>query len=98
MCQPLVAVPSKIYEGVMSVKLSAFVWDGYASSGMKLASVAVMARLADFSSDDGICWPSIETIARQLGAGPSTVRTTIAKLEKDGWITRTQRRKGNRKA
>ncbi|MBN3057960.1 helix-turn-helix domain-containing protein [Pectobacterium brasiliense] len=82
----------------MSVKLSAFVWDGCASSGMKLASVAVMARLADFSSDDGICWPSIETIARQLGAGPSTVRTTIAKLEKDGWLTRTQRRKGNRNA
>ncbi|GBO49487.1 hypothetical protein MFFDBJGM_02505 [Pectobacterium versatile] len=82
----------------MSVKLSAFVWDGCASSGMKLASVAIMARLADFSSDDGVCWPSIETIARQLGAGPSTVRTTIAKLEKDGWLTRTQRRKGNRNA
>ncbi|MCW2482255.1 conserved phage C-terminal domain-containing protein [Candidatus Symbiopectobacterium sp. NZEC135] len=82
----------------MSVKLSAFVWDGCASSGMKLASVAIMARLADFSSDDGVCWPSIDTIARQLGAGPSTVRTTIARLEKEGWLTRTQRRKGNRNA
>ncbi|MEC5321492.1 conserved phage C-terminal domain-containing protein [Brenneria populi subsp. brevivirga] len=82
----------------MSVKLSAFVWDGCASSGMKLSAVAIMARLADFSSDDGVCWPSIETIARQLGAGQSTVRTTIAQLEKDGWLTRTQRRKGNRNA
>ncbi|MCX2201491.1 conserved phage C-terminal domain-containing protein [Pantoea agglomerans] len=80
----------------MSVKLSAFVWDGCASSGMKITMVAIMARLADFSSDEGICWPSIATIARQIGAGPSTVRTSIRKLESEGWLTSTSRRKGNR--
>ncbi|EBM9969435.1 GntR family transcriptional regulator [Salmonella enterica subsp. enterica serovar Corvallis] len=82
----------------MSTKLTGYVWDGCAASGMKLSSVAIMARLADYSSDEGVCWPSIETIARQLGAGPSTIRTAIAKLEKDGWLTRTQRRNGNRNA
>lgn len=82
----------------MSTKLTGYVWDACAASGMKLSSVAIMARLADFSSDEGVCWPSIETIARQLGAGPSTVRTAIAKLEKDGWLTRKQRRQGNRNA
>ncbi|HEJ0283394.1 TPA: conserved phage C-terminal domain-containing protein [Citrobacter freundii] len=82
----------------MSTKLTGYVWDCCAASGMKLSSVAIMARLADFSSDEGVCWPSIETIARQLGAGPSTIRTAIAKLEKDGWLTRTQRRNGNRNA
>ncbi|HHN8544824.1 conserved phage C-terminal domain-containing protein [Citrobacter cronae] len=82
----------------MSTKLTGYVWDGCAASGMKLSSVAIMARLADFSSDEGVCWPSIETIARQLGAGPSTIRTAIARLEKDGWLTRTQRRNGNRNA
>ena len=82
----------------MSTKLTGYVWDGCAASGMKLSSVAIMARLADFSSDEGVCWPSIETIARQLGAGSSTIRTAIAKLEKDGWLTRTQRRNGNRNA
>lgn len=82
----------------MSVKLSAYVWDGCASSGMKLSSVAIMARLADFSNDEGVSWPSIETIARQLGAGASTIRTAISKLEADGWLTRTARRKGNRNA
>ncbi|EAQ5866242.1 GntR family transcriptional regulator [Salmonella enterica] len=82
----------------MSTKLTGYVWDGCAASGMKLSSVAIMARLADFSSDERVCWPSIETIARQLGAGPSTIRTAIAKLEKDGWLTRTQRRNGNRNA
>lgn len=82
----------------MSTKLTSYVWDGCAASGMKLSSVAIMARLADFSSDEGVCWPSIETIARQLGAGESTIRTAIAKLEKEGWLTRTQRRNGNRNA
>src|SRR5471030_1248239 len=79
----------------MSVKLSAYVWDGCAAAGLKISAVAIMARLADFSSDEGFCWPSITTIARQLGAGASTVRSTLGKLEADGWITSTQRRKGN---
>lgn len=82
----------------MSTKLTGYVWDACASSGMKLSSVAIMARLADFSSDDGVSWPSISTIARQIGAGESTVRTAIAQLEKDGWLTRKQRRNGNRNA
>lgn len=82
----------------MSVKLSSYVWDGCAAAGMKLTSVAIMARLADYSNDDGVCWPSIETIARQLGAGVSTIRTAIGKLEKEGWLTRQHRRSGNRNA
>lgn len=82
----------------MSTKLTGYVWDACAASGMKLSSVAIMARLADFSNDEGVCWPSIETIARQLGAGVSTVRTAIGKLEQDGWLSRKQRRQGNRNA
>jgi len=82
----------------MSTKLTGYVWDACASSGMKLSSVAIMARLADFSSDEGVSWPSIGTISRQIGAGESTVRTAIAQLEKDGWLSRKQRRNGNRNA
>ena len=82
----------------MSTKLTGYVWDACAASGMKLSSVAIMARLADFSNDEGISWPSIGTIARQIGAGESTVRTAIAQLEKDNWLSRKQRRQGNRNA
>nr|WP_282560078.1 helix-turn-helix domain-containing protein [Providencia rettgeri] len=57
-----------------------------------------MARLADFSNDDGVCWPSVPTIARQIGAGESTVRTAIKNLEKAGWLSSEKRRKGNRNA
>jgi uncharacterized phage protein (TIGR02220 family) len=80
----------------MSTKLTSYVWDACAASGMKLSSVAIMARLADFSSDEGVSWPSIGTIARQIGAGESTVRTALAQLEIGGWLSRKQRRNGNR--
>lgn len=82
----------------MSVKLSAYVWDGCALSGMKLTEVVIMARLADWCNDEGVCWPSVGTIARQIGAGESTVRTAIGKLQKEGWLSRRQRRQGNRNA
>lgn len=82
----------------MSVKLSAYVWDGCALSGMKLSEVVIMARLADWCNDEGVCWPSVETIARQIGAGESTVRNAIGKLVKAGWLSRRQRRQGNRNA
>ena len=55
-----------------------------------------MARLADYANDDGVCYPSVETICRQLGLGESTVRTAIAELESAGWLRRESRRKGNR--
>ncbi len=82
----------------MSVKLSSYVWDGCAAAGMIISKVAIMARLADFSNDEGVCWPSVTTIARQIGAGESTVRTALAELETDGWLSKKARRAGNRNA
>ncbi|MFV8800497.1 helix-turn-helix domain-containing protein [Yersinia enterocolitica] len=82
----------------MSVKLSSYVWDGCAAAGMKISKVAIMARLADFSNDEGVCWPSVTTIARQIGAGESTVRTALTELETDGWLSKKARRAGNRNA
>ena len=56
----------------------------------------VMVRLADYSSDDGKSYPGIKTIARQIGAGESTIRTAIAELEAEKWLRRENRRNGNR--
>lgn len=80
----------------MSSKILGNVWDACAAHDVKGARLVIMARLADYSNDDGICYPSIETICRQLGLGESTVRTAIAELESAGWLRRESRRKGNR--
>lgn len=80
----------------MSSKILGNVWDACAAYGVKGAKLMIMARLADYSNDDGVCYPGVETICRQLGLGESTVRTAISELEADGWLTRHSRRKGNR--
>ncbi|ENH8631315.1 helix-turn-helix domain-containing protein [Salmonella enterica] len=80
----------------MSSKLQGYVWDACAVSGVKGTRLMVMVRLADYSSDDGKSYPGIKTIARQLGAGESTIRTAIAELEAEKWLRRENRRNGNR--
>ncbi|HBA1502696.1 TPA: helix-turn-helix domain-containing protein [Citrobacter koseri] len=80
----------------MSSKLQGYVWDACAVSGVKGTRLMVMVRLADYSSDDGKSYPGIKTIARQLGAGESTIRTAIAELESEKWLRRENRRNGNR--
>ena len=56
----------------------------------------VMVRLADYSSDEGTCYPGVKTISRQIGAGESTIRTALSELEAEGWLRRENRRNGNR--
>lgn len=81
----------------MSSKLHGLVWEGCAFTGMSLSRVAVMARLADFASDEGISWPAIETIQRQIGAkSKNTVKAAIEELEVDGWISKKSRKLGGR--
>ncbi|ENG5999839.1 helix-turn-helix domain-containing protein [Salmonella enterica] len=80
----------------MSSKILGNVWDACAAHDVKGAKLVIMARLADYSNDDGVCYPSVETICRQSGLGESTVRTAIAELESAGWLRRESRRKGNR--
>ncbi|MBF4376823.1 helix-turn-helix domain-containing protein, partial [Vibrio anguillarum] len=43
---------------------------------------------ADHADDAGVCWPSIETIARKSGVSPTTVKATLKKLEAGGWIVK----------
>ncbi|WP_154975171.1 helix-turn-helix domain-containing protein [Klebsiella grimontii] len=80
----------------MSSKILGNVWDACAAHDVKGAKLMIMARLADYSNDDGVSYPSVETICRQLGLGESTVRTAISELESAGWLLRESRRKGNR--
>lgn len=82
----------------VSNKIQGYVWDACAVSGVKGTKLLVMARLADFSSDEGVSYPSVETLARQLGAGVSTVRSACNELEQEGWLVKKQRRSGNRNA
>lgn len=81
----------------MSSKLHGLVWEGCAHAGLILSRVAVMARLADYSNDEGISWPAVESIQRQIGArSKTTVSAAIDELERDGWLVRSERKSGGR--
>lgn len=80
----------------MSSRILGNVWDACAAHDIKGAKLLIMARLADYSNDDGMSYPSVETICRQLGLGESTVRSAISELESAGWLSREFRRRGNR--
>ncbi|MCK5027927.1 MAG: helix-turn-helix domain-containing protein, partial [Candidatus Pacebacteria bacterium] len=41
----------------------------------------VLLSLADFANDEGICWPSIKTIASKADCDPSTVKRILNKFK-----------------
>lgn len=67
----------------MSVKVMSYVWDIPLFKG---SDKLVMLCLADHADDRGVCWPSIDTIARKSGISPTTVKSTLKKLETAGWL------------
>ncbi|WP_101959265.1 helix-turn-helix domain-containing protein [Vibrio vulnificus] len=69
----------------MSVKVMSYVWDIPLFKG---SDKLVMLCLADHADDSGLCWPSIDTIARKSGVSPTTVKSTLKRLEAGGWIAK----------
>lgn len=56
-------------------------------TGLPRLALIELARHADAG---GRCWPSMRTIAKRLGTSVRWARSTIAKLERDGYISRAQ--------
>lgn len=69
----------------MSIRLMADVYDcGPTNAG----DCAVLVCLANFANDDGVqCFPDIPRIARMVRRDASTVKRTIRRLERGGWLT-----------
>lgn len=54
-------------------------------------AIAVYIYLADRANKDGICWPSIPTISRDLKLSESTTRRAIGDLRNAGLVRTEQR-------
>ena len=69
----------------MSIKLMCAVWEMQdISSTTKL----VLLALADSANDEGVCWPSLTTIARKSSLSRSTVAEVLSNLERQQVISR----------
>lgn len=68
------------------------------SSDLKPTQRLIMICLADNSNNEGVCFPSINTIVKKSGLSHSTVVDNIKKLEESGHLIKKyrSRRKGGR--
>lgn len=67
----------------MSIKLMAEAWDLDIPSGPKM----VLLCLCDFANDNGMCWPSVATIARKCSKSERAVQTAIQWLRGNGFCS-----------
>lgn len=71
----------------MAIRLMSQVWDLRLPDSEKL----VLLALADAANDEGVCWPSIATIARKCTRSERTIQSVIKKLVEDGHLSRDER-------
>lgn len=58
-------------------------------------AISVYRYLADRANKDGICWPSITTISKDLKLSESTTRRALHDLRKAGLVRTEQRYREN---
>jgi hypothetical protein len=71
----------------VSIEVMAAVWRSDVPAPMRMTLLA----LADSADDNGLCWPSVRTLAAKCQAGESTVRRHLQALEADGLLASRQR-------
>lgn len=71
----------------MSVRIMSQVW------GLDLADseMLIMLALADWSNDDGECWPSVAQLVKKTRKGERTIQGAIKSMAAAGHITRHER-------
>ena len=67
----------------MSVRVLSEVWDGYPGGGSEL--LALLA-LADWSDDEGRCFPSMASIGRKTRLSEKQARRVVHSLEEAGFL------------
>lgn len=67
----------------MSIRLLSAAWDLVIPSTEKM----VLMCLCDHANDDGVCWPSIETLCRKTSKGERTVQSALKWLAENDFFT-----------
>lgn len=71
----------------MSIKIMTEVWEIKLPDSEKIALLA----LADCANDEGLCWPSMATLARKCSKSDRTVQKAIQSLCDKGHLSREER-------
>lgn len=69
----------------MSIKVMHLVWQN--ASELQGSRLLVMLALADWSNDEGHCWPKINQLAHKTRVSARTAQRCIRDLEEEGYLT-----------
>ena len=75
----------------MSITIMSAVWKMPIQAGRKL----VLLALADMGNDEGVCWPSVESLCGRTGFSARAVQGHLRDLEKAGNLVRHERYKSS---
>ena len=67
----------------MSIEVMTAVWR---NAEMRGAPLLVLLALADYANDQGVCWPSLMTLALKSRVSERQVRRILRSLERSGDI------------
>lgn len=67
----------------MSIYLTTEVWQNSSRKGSELL---LLLAIADHANEQGVCWPSVDHLARKCRLSPRQVRRLIEKLVDSGEI------------
>lgn len=70
-------------------------FDSVYAADLPHRAVTVYMYLKSRSNAEGVCWPGIRTIARDLRLSRATVQRALRDLERGGWITKEPRWREN---
>jgi hypothetical protein len=73
----------------MSIKIMSQVWDSEKFDGRTLL---LLLALADSANDEGVCWPSLQTLMKKTRLPERTVYQAIKTLIDDGWLEKKSTR------
>lgn len=65
------------------------------AAGLPHRAVSVYMYLFERANREGSCFPSMSTIARELGLSLSTVKRAVADLKNGGFLTTERRKRAN---
>lgn len=68
----------------MSIRLMSTIWDS--DLPIRDATLLVFLSIADHANDAGVCWPSVERIAKRCRISPRHCQRIIKGLEDDGYL------------
>jgi DNA-binding transcriptional MocR family regulator len=70
-------------------------FDSIYSADLPHRAVAVYMYLKGRANKDGICWPAVRTIARELHLSRATVQRALRELQASGWLVKENRYRDN---